>query len=39
VRPVVVNRLEASLRVGDELEREITIRVDQENDFVRVLAG
>lgn len=39
VRPVVVNRLEASLLVGDELEREITIRVDQENDFVRVLAG
>jgi hypothetical protein len=39
VRPVVINRLEASLLVGDELEREITIRVDQENDFVRVLAG
>ncbi len=39
VRPVVVNRLEASLRVADELEREITIRVDQENDFIRVLAG
>ncbi len=39
VRPVVVNRLEASLLVANELEREITIRVDQENDFVRFLAG
>ncbi|HEY6642335.1 hypothetical protein [Povalibacter sp.] len=39
VRPVVINRLEASLRLADDLEREITIRVDQENDFIRVLAG
>ncbi len=39
VRPVVVNRLEASLLLADDLEREITIRVDQERDFVRVLAS
>ena len=39
VRPVVVNRLEASIRIANELEREVTIRVDQEQDFVRVLAG
>ena len=28
VRPVVVNRLEASLIVAPELEQEITIRID-----------
>lgn len=39
VRPVAINRLEASLRIADELEREITIRVDQEDDYIRVLAG
>jgi uncharacterized protein len=39
VRPVVINRLEASLLVADDLKREVTIRIDQENDFVRVLAG
>lgn len=39
IRPIVVNRLEASLLVADELEREITIRIDQDQDFVRMLAG
>ena len=39
VRPVVVNRLEASLLVSSELESEVTMRLDQENDFIRVLAG
>ncbi|MFL6547959.1 MAG: hypothetical protein ACJ8OJ_04645 [Povalibacter sp.] len=39
VRPVVVNRLEASLMIADELRREITIRIEPERDFVRVLAS
>ena len=39
VRPVVINRLEASLLVADELRSEITIRLEPERDFVRVLAG
>jgi hypothetical protein len=39
VRPVVVNRLQSSLLVADDLQREVTIRIDQERDFVRVLAG
>lgn len=39
VRPIVVNRLEASLLVADDLEREVTIRIDQDRDFLRMLAG
>lgn len=39
VRPIVVNRLQSSLLVADDLQREVTIRIDQERDFVRVLAG
>jgi hypothetical protein len=35
----MVNRLESSLRLGDDLQREITIRIDQDRDFVRVLAS
>lgn len=39
VRPIVVNRLEASLLVADDLEREVTIRIDQDRDFLGMLAG
>ncbi len=39
VRPVVINRLEASLLVADEIQREITIRIGHEREFVRVLAS
>ncbi|HEY5808794.1 MAG TPA: hypothetical protein VIT67_12540 [Povalibacter sp.] len=39
VRPVVVNRLEASLLITDDLQREVTIRVQHGRDFMRVLAG
>lgn len=41
VRPVTVNQLESSLIVSDELEREITIRLDQQEPeyFVATEAG
>lgn len=39
VRAVVVNRLEASLLVSDDLQREITIRIQKDEQFVRVLAS
>jgi len=39
VRPVVINRLEASLLMTDDLQREVTIRVRHERDFIRVLAS
>ena len=39
VRPVAINRLEASLLIADELAREITIRVHHEPDVVRMLAS
>jgi uncharacterized protein len=39
VRPVVINRLEASLIVSSELEREITMRVEHGVGFMNVLAS
>lgn len=39
VRPIVINRLQASLLVVDDLDREITIKLQHEDDFVRVLAS
>jgi phage tail sheath protein FI len=39
VRPVVINRLEASLIVSSELEREITMRVEHGMGFMNVLVG
>jgi hypothetical protein len=39
VRPVVINRLEASFLISRELAQEITIKVRHEAGFVRVMAG
>lgn len=39
VRPVVINRLEASLLIPRELTREITIKLQHEAGFVRVMAS
>lgn len=38
VRPVMVNRFEATLVVSRELEQEITLRITPKEDFVSVLA-
>lgn len=38
VRPVMVNRFEATLVVSRELEQEITLRLGPKDDFVSVLA-
>lgn len=38
VRPVMVNRFEATLVVSRELEQEITLRLTPKEDFVSVLA-
>lgn len=38
VRPVMVNRFEATLVVTRELEQEITLRITPKDDFVSVLA-
>lgn len=38
VRPVVVNRFEATLVVSRELEQEITLRLAPREDFISVLA-
>lgn len=38
VRPVMVNRFEATLVVSRELEQEITLRLTPKDDFVSVLA-
>ncbi|HEY0940793.1 MAG TPA: hypothetical protein VGE08_11895 [Steroidobacter sp.] len=38
VRPVMVNRFEATLVVSRELEQEITLRITPEKDFASVLA-
>ncbi len=39
VRPVTVNRFETSLVVLDDLEREITIRLDRQEYLQRMMAG
>lgn len=39
VRPVVINRLEASFLISRELAQEITIKVQHEAGVVRVMAG
>lgn len=39
VRPVVINRLEASFRVANDLESEVTLRLQRDDDVVRVLAN
>jgi hypothetical protein len=39
VRPVTVNRFESSLIVSDDLEKEITIRLAQDEEVSRLLAG
>ncbi|HEY4369728.1 MAG TPA: hypothetical protein VGN07_21015 [Steroidobacteraceae bacterium] len=39
VRPVMVNRLETQLLLSDELQREVTIRVQHEGEYLRVLAS
>lgn len=39
VRPVTVNRYETSLVVLDDLEREITIRLDRQDQLERMMAG
>lgn len=39
VRQVGVNRFESSLIVSDELEREITIRLDRDEELTRMIAG
>ncbi len=39
VRPVVINRLEASFLVYDELEREITIKLPIEENLARIFAS
>lgn len=38
VRPVMVNRFEATLVVSRELEQEVTLRLSPKDDFVSVLA-
>jgi hypothetical protein len=38
VRQVIINRLESSLVISDDLAREITIRIDRGADEVRLLA-
>ncbi|MDY6946054.1 MAG: hypothetical protein SXG53_10070 [Pseudomonadota bacterium] len=38
VRPVMVNRFEATLVVSRELEQEITLRLTPKDDFISVLA-
>jgi hypothetical protein len=38
VRPVMVNRFEATLVVSRELEQEITLRLGPKEDFISVLA-
>ncbi len=38
-RPVTVNRFETSLVVLDDLEREITIRLDRQDHLQRMMAG
>jgi hypothetical protein len=39
VRPVAVNRLESSLVLSDDLEREITVRLDRSEVPQRLVAG
>jgi hypothetical protein len=39
IRSVIVNRLESSILVSDELEQEITIRLDRHDERVRYIAG
>jgi hypothetical protein len=39
VRPVTVNRFESSLIISDELEREITIRLDRDEELSRLMVG
>lgn len=39
VRPVTVNRFESSLVVSDELEQEITIRLERDEGSRRMVAG
>jgi hypothetical protein len=38
VRPVMVNRFEATLVVSRELEQEITLRLTPKDDYISVLA-
>jgi hypothetical protein len=39
VRPVVINRLESSFRVANDLQREVTLRLQRDENVVRVLAS
>lgn len=39
VRPIVINRLEASLIISSELEREVTMRVEHGVGFLSLAAG
>jgi hypothetical protein len=39
VRTVTVNRFESSLVISDELEKEITIRLDRDDERRRLLAS
>jgi hypothetical protein len=39
VRPVAVNRLEASLIVSHELQQELTIRITPAEQYLRPLAS
>jgi hypothetical protein len=39
VRPVMINRLETTLVLASELEDEITIKLQEEEGFVRILAS
>ncbi len=39
VRPVTVNRFESSLVVSDDLEREITIRLERDEELRRMMTG
>lgn len=39
VRPIMINRLEASFLVARELAQEVTMKIRHDTGFVRVLAG